>query len=259
MEPREFRSEWNAGAGIMLYNGHGSTTTLSNVRYFSTWSVDSLSNRDRLSVCFLGACNQRFEPRAPSSIPVRLLESASGGAVAVVGPGGFSYEDQNSVFFQALFAKMTGEPRHRLGDCFRDAMSGLLFGAWMDSVVHRMNYLGDPALTVKRGTEALAIKHGGNEQPRTLELMQNYPNPFNPVTTIKYTVEGVRGQGPGVSKTSLNVYDVLGRQVATLVDEVKAPGSYEARFDGTGLSSGVYFYRLTAGAFVQSRTMLLIK
>ena len=57
----------------------------------------------------------------------------------------------------------------------------------------------------------------------------------------------------------LVVYDVLGRQVATLVNEVKAPGSYEVRFDGSGLASGVYICRMTAGAFVQSRTMLLVK
>ncbi len=57
----------------------------------------------------------------------------------------------------------------------------------------------------------------------------------------------------------LTVYDVLGREVATLVDEVKAPGSYEVRFDGSGLASGVYVYRLTAGSFVQAQKMVLLK
>jgi hypothetical protein len=95
--------------------------------------------------------------------------------------------------------------------------------------------------------------------PATFELKQNYPNPFNPLTVIKYTVAGAGGQRPGASRTMLVVYDVLGRQVATLVDEMKAPGTYEVRFDGSGLASGVYIYRFTAGSFVQTRKMILLK
>ncbi len=90
-------------------------------------------------------------------------------------------------------------------------------------------------------------------------LEQNYPNPFNPATVINYTVGGVGGQGSGVSDVSLVVYDILGREVATLVNEKKAAGSYVARFDGRGLATGVYVYRLTAGPLVQSKKMLLLK
>jgi hypothetical protein len=89
-------------------------------------------------------------------------------------------------------------------------------------------------------------------------LEQNYPNPFNPVTNIEYTVGGVGGQGSGVN-VKLIVYDVLGREVAMLVNEKKAGGSYVARFDGRGLATGVYVYRLTAGSLVQSQKMLLVK
>jgi hypothetical protein len=102
-------------------------------------------------------------------------------------------------------------------------------------------------------------------------LAQNYPNPFNPSTRIKYTVggaggqgpgageTGARNQGPGASKTSLIVYDLLGREVAVLVNEKKAPGSYEATFDASGLASGVYICRLAAGSYVASRKMLLVR
>ncbi len=65
--------------------------------------------------------------------------------------------------------------------------------------------------------------------------------------------------GLGASQVMLTVYDVLGRQVATLVDERKTAGSYDVTFDGSGLASGVYIYRLTAGSFVESRRMVLIK
>jgi hypothetical protein len=110
----------------------------------------------------------------------------------------------------------------------------------------------------------------GDQLPYTYSLEQNYPNPFNPTTSIKYTVAGtrdqcsgireagLRGQGPGVS-VKLTVYDLLGREVAVLVDENKAPGSYQATFDGSSLSSGLYLYRMTANSFVQTKKMLLIK
>jgi carboxypeptidase T len=96
-------------------------------------------------------------------------------------------------------------------------------------------------------------------RPAEFALGQNFPNPFNPVTTIEYAVGGASGQGPRASEVRLIVYDVLGRDVATLVNEQKAPGRHEATFDASGLASGIYVYRLTAGSFVQSRKMLLLK
>jgi hypothetical protein len=99
----------------------------------------------------------------------------------------------------------------------------------------------------------------GDGIPGAFVLAQNYPNPFNPLTIIKYTIGGIRGQGLGVSGVSLVVYDLLGREVAVLVNERKAPGEYDVQFDASNLSSGVYFYRLAAGSFSQTRSMLLVK
>ncbi len=96
-------------------------------------------------------------------------------------------------------------------------------------------------------------------RPLAYALEQNYPNPFNPSTRIQYTVGGTRAQGPGTSNTRLVVYDLLGREVAVLVDERKQPGNYEVSFDASGLASGVYIYRMTAGSFVQSKKMVLLK
>ncbi|MCC6253620.1 MAG: T9SS type A sorting domain-containing protein, partial [Ignavibacteriaceae bacterium] len=84
------------------------------------------------------------------------------------------------------------------------------------------------------------------------KLEQNYPNPFNPSTKISW-------QSPVSSHQTLKVYDVLGNEVATLVNEYKTAGSYEVEFNASSLSSGVYFYRLQAGSFVQTRKMILIK
>ena len=88
--------------------------------------------------------------------------------------------------------------------------------------------------------------------PVSFELSQNYPNPFNPSTVISYQLSVN-------SHVKLSIYNVLGMEVKTLVNEEKSVGSYEVRFDANGLSSGVYFYKIQAGEFMQSKKMLLTK
>ncbi|MEK7671010.1 MAG: T9SS type A sorting domain-containing protein, partial [Bacteroidota bacterium] len=78
------------------------------------------------------------------------------------------------------------------------------------------------------------------------------PNPFNPTTTIRYDL-------PSAGLVSLEVFDILGREVRTLVNEKLQAGSYERTFDASGLASGVYFYRLNAGPFLQTRKFILAK
>ena len=94
----------------------------------------------------------------------------------------------------------------------------------------------------------------------SLEL-NNYPNPFNPTTTIRYSVPNVvTSRDFSLQRNiSLQVYDVLGKLVNTLVDELKPAGNYNVEFDGSNLSSGVYYYQLRAGEFIESRKMLLLK
>jgi hypothetical protein len=88
--------------------------------------------------------------------------------------------------------------------------------------------------------------------PEEFTLEQNYPNPFNPATTISFSI-------PSGAVTSLKVYDIIGNEVATLVDEEKHAGVYEINFNASALSSGVYFYQLTAGGFIQTQKMVLLK
>jgi hypothetical protein len=99
-----------------------------------------------------------------------------------------------------------------------------------------------------------AIRAEADGVPGEFGLMQNYPNPFNASTMI-----GFRVGGHGSARVRLAVFDMLGREAAILVDEKKAPGSYQVKFDATHLSSGVYMYRLVAGDFIQSRQLLLLR
>ena len=94
---------------------------------------------------------------------------------------------------------------------------------------------------------------GNIEQtPAKYSLEQNYPNPFNPVTRINYSIAK---QGP----VKISVYDMLGREVTVLVNEVKTPGFYSVDFNSTGLSSGMYFYKMESGAFTDTKKLMLIK
>ncbi|MGB5847989.1 MAG: T9SS type A sorting domain-containing protein [Ignavibacteriaceae bacterium] len=88
--------------------------------------------------------------------------------------------------------------------------------------------------------------------PIEYALKQNYPNPFNPTTTINYQI-------PELSFVTLKVYDVLGSEIITLVNEEKPVGSYEVEFNAAGLPSGVYFYQLNAGEFINTKKMILLK
>jgi uncharacterized protein len=98
----------------------------------------------------------------------------------------------------------------------------------------------------------VSVQPRGPDLRVACSLQQNYPNPFNPKTVISC-------QWPVAGKVQLVVYDLLGREVATLLDELKEAGKYDVTFDGTGLSSGIYVCRLTVGGFVDARQMLLLR
>ncbi|MCH7827919.1 MAG: T9SS type A sorting domain-containing protein, partial [Bacteroidetes bacterium] len=112
--------------------------------------------------------------------------------------------------------------------------------------------VGESGIILRTSSVVTAIDDNQIKQPNSFILMQNYPNPFNPSTTIQYVI---------ISRqfVSLKVYDILGREVATLVNEEKPIGSYRINFDGSKLTSGVYFYRLRAGSFTQTKKFVLMK
>jgi hypothetical protein len=88
--------------------------------------------------------------------------------------------------------------------------------------------------------------------PYRFTLEQNYPNPFNPATTLSYNI-------PIQTEVKITVFDILGREVTTLVDAVKMPGTYQVTFDASRLTSGIYFYQMQAGSFSQTRKMMLLE
>ena len=156
----------------------------------------------------------------------------------------------------------------------RDSLNATLLQSWSDSsVVHErwqvegyqidslvVALAGDPRVSnswVSRPFPFVSdfIESGvpiGGLLPDGPRLHQNYPNPFNPSTIIEFEL-------PKSSIVRLSVYDMLGREVSVLLNERREAGVHEVRFDGSNLASGVYFYRLTAGDFLQTRRLLLLR
>ncbi len=95
--------------------------------------------------------------------------------------------------------------------------------------------------------------------PTEFVLEQNYPNPFNPSTTIQYSIPSSVIGNKDFRSVQLKIYDVLGREVATIVDREQAAGNYSIVFDASGLTSGLYFYKLSSGGFISTKKMILIK
>ncbi len=124
----------------------------------------------------------------------------------------------------------------------KDAIDGTIFNSELTEGTE---------ITIPAGLSSVLVE-SGSIIPLTYELSQNYPNPFNPSTKIKYQI-------PKDGHVKIAVYDVLGKEVNVLTDGFRVAGSYEARFDASSFSSGVYFYKMTSGDFSDLKKMIVIK
>ena len=127
--------------------------------------------------------------------------------------------------------------------------NSILF-AWADNRNKEKGY--DIYGSVFNLSKLVSVNEKKSETPYNFNLSQNYPNPFNPTTTIKFTI-------PARADVQIKIFNILGKEVATLVNEEKSPGEYEIKFDASGLGSGIYFYKIQAGSFSQICKMLLLK
>ncbi len=150
----------------------------------------------------------------------------------------FSFDDSASIAIKCDYVKSKG-------------LAGVAIWALGQDLVGTAQPLMDAVSNTFNAPQAVEGRDG-SIVPTTMRLEQNYPNPFNPNTVVSYQLSVA-------SSVRLVVYDIVGREVALLVDEKKAPGIYSVRFDGSGLASGVYLYRLVAGSVTQTRRMVLLK
>jgi hypothetical protein len=124
----------------------------------------------------------------------------------------------------------------------------------MGTLVSDIGHCGGPNSLWQTWDFPVSVDNGGEDilLPTKFLLSQNYPNPFNPSTKIKYSIIQL-------SNVELKVYDIIGNEIETLVNEFKPAGTYELTWYAEQLPSGVYFYELKAGSFIETKKMLLLK
>ncbi len=168
---------------------------------------------------------------------------AYGNIVTLCGDNGKIMTSNNSGI---LFVdQLTGDNRHLYGVALRESSVGVVVG--------EVGSTGSGALLYTSMNGFVGITNTGNETPKNIVLNQNYPNPFNPVTRIDFSL-------PKASSVNLIVYNMLGREITKLVNnEYKSAGNYSIEFNGQNLNSGIYFYRLNSGNFMETKRMILIK
>jgi hypothetical protein len=181
--------------------------------------------------------------------------------------------------YSQWFPQTSGTTNRLNGVSFTDANTGTVVGStgtilrttnggtnWISQTSGTTQHLNDvifidantgtavgwPGIILRTTNGGVFVNQIGNEIPDGFSLYQNYPNPFNPKTKIKFQLSKL-------SDANLIVYDILGREVATLVNKKLKAGTYEVEFEGTTQPSGVYFYTLISVSFKETKKMLMIK
>ncbi len=242
----------NKGTLFLSYYGHGAPYKWSKYNIFAVGDVDSMKVNNLPFIYTAAACDQTFDYPNDSSLVRKLFISDRKGIVASVNSTGLNLSTQGSEYLMNFYIYLFNKPYVTIGDAVLQTKLNLeSLGSPEDAIPRRYTLLGDPALKIpfKKITQ---VDNSTQSIPENYSLKQNYPNPFNPSTTIEYTI-------PKSAFVTLKVYNILGGEVAVLVDGYRHPGYYKIKFNGNNLSSGVYFYRLQASNYVQIKKSILIK
>lgn len=235
----------NSGSFFLNYFGHGRSDIWSRSNILS---IDDISRfTGELPATFLSsACKQNFNITADSVIVEKLLKMEQGGIVSAVVSSGLNYAGNGYNFVSSFYDKIFSNPELTMGEIFLKVKE-----AKTNDIDKRMTLLGDPALKLPLDL-ILGTDEPASDIPESFALAQNYPNPFNPTTMIVFRI-------PKSAKVELKIYDLIGKEAATLVNETIPAGEHEVIFNANKLSSGVYFYQLKAGEFIQTKKMLLLR
>jgi len=228
--------------GDFTRNG-SATLTANNVTSFSDFAIGSIG-ADALPVELTS-----FTANSTSKSVVLTWET-----VTEVNNYGFQVERKNgkgeSEWEPIGFVEGHGNSNSPKDYTFTDDLLNLSFGLNLNYRLKQVDFDGN-----YKYSDVVEVKLV--EKVKAYKLEQNYPNPFNPSTVIKYSIPtDVRGE---MQEVRVTVYDILGNEVATLVNENKSAGNYEVKFDASNLVSGIYLYKLQSGSFVQTRKLMLLK
>ncbi len=237
------------GTAIVFFLGFSNGIQFTHENMFHLNDVELIQNDPKYFIfAFLG-CNQTMSDTVIRSISDKLIlhNSASIGGYA---PTGVIWGSIGSMFLEQVSKRIFRSPNLSLGEIHLSAMNTIL----EPSVYYTLrlyNIFGDPSLKLRFDISAGSENPTG-KNPTIYLLKQNYPNPFNPKTAISFSI-------PNQNFVVLKIFDVLGNEVAVLVNEEKSPGHYQIDFDASRFSSGVYLYQLRSGNFISTKKMILIK
>jgi hypothetical protein len=238
----------NRGCSTIWFEGHSSDSSFALSDMFNIENINGLTNDSKYFISiFISSQSAIIDSNTNLTREMFVLQNAGslGGIVFV----GLSYWGIGKTF-QNTWAQRLFEPSiQSIGESINldNLPSGGIYGI-MKKVT---NLWADPSLKLKYDI-TVDVEDVQAEVPTDYTLYQNYPNPFNPSTKIKFVI-------PKSSSVNLKVYNVLGKEAATLVNEKRLAGSYEVEFDASRLPSGVYFYKLQAGSFAETKKMVLLR
>ncbi len=249
---------WNSGRGIVYMLGT-SSTAYKPIHFFAKsagWNVGMLSpGRFPVVVgasCGIGTHDMAIDPTYGDQFAIELLTgSSTSGSPFMIGPSRGTWAEGNRQMVERLNKHMSTTPALDIGTAFMLAQDDVVGSSPSEAVQTAISYqlLGDP-LAPLPGTTPTSI---ADRRPARKEfLLRTYPNPFNPAAVIVYAL-------PRGDHVSLRVYDVAGRLVATLVDEVRSAGPHRIEWRPRGVASGVYFCRLQVGSRSMTQKMTLLK
>lgn len=242
-----------SGCAIAWFYGRGTDSFFISQEYFNINDLNFLNNQSKYFITiFLPTQNSIINNN--TNIVKELLTMESAGSLGAFVNIGFQFWGIGESFRREWAKKFFQPDAIPLGEVFNlDKFPST--GSYLYAKKN-INLWADPSLKLMYDF-TLNVKDITTAIPDDFLLYQNYPNPFNPATKIKFEIPGQARND--ISLVTLKVYDVLGKEVATLVNEYKPAGSYEVEFNAASLPSGVYFYRLTTEHFVDTKKLMLIK
>ncbi len=240
---------FNDGTLFLSYYGHGAPYKWSTYNLFTLEDIDSLHENKFPFIYTATACSQSFDLPNDSSIVRKLIVSPNKGSVASVASTGLSYLSFSAAFLDDFYNNIFSNSNLTIGEAVYQTKLEK-HSDHEDAMQRRYTLLGDPALKIPVGIISQVIAN--TNTIKTYMLKQNYPNPFNPSTSIAFTI-------PETGMVRLNIYNVLGELVSELVNENLEAGFHQYQFNGSNLTSGVYFYSISVNGFTQVKKMNLVK
>jgi hypothetical protein len=237
----------NEGAAVVYFNGHGASDYFISPEYFSINHINELNNHSKYFVSLFQSHHGPILDTNTSITNEMIFLNGSGGLAGFAFVG-LIYWNAAKTLMHNVIENIFNENKPALGNLISlpEFNTGTFY-----HFKKSLNLWGDPSIVLKYSTTT-SVNNDISTVPNEYLLSQNYPNPFNPVTTIKYSI-------PQRSKVTLKVYDIIGKEISTLVNEEKPAAIYEAEFNASGLSSGVYFFQLNAGSFISTKKMILLR